>query len=158
MIVMKKAISRRTMLRGLGATVALPLLESMVPAFTPLGQTAAAPVTRFGAVYVPNGVIPGKWFPTAEGSGFEFSPSLEPIAAFRNKLLVLSGLDSTPPPPPRAPSAVHGRASTKFLTDVFPDRVLVAGQSMDQMIARVSGKSTPLPSLELALESVDSGA
>jgi Protein of unknown function (DUF1552) len=158
MIITRKAISRRTLLRGLGATIALPLLDAMVPAFTALAKTPAAPVMRFGAVYVPNGVIPSRWFPTAEGADFEFSPSLEPLKAFRDRIIVLSGLDSTPPQPPRSPSAVHGRASTKFLTDVFPDRILHAGPSMDQIAAKVLGATTQLPSLELALESVDSGA
>jgi len=158
MIVTRKAISRRTLLRGLGASVALPLLDAMLPAFTSFAKTAAQPAIRFGAVYVPNGVIPARWFPTGDGPAFDFTPSLEPLSRFRNHLTVLSGLDSTPTPPAGAPAAVHGRASTKFLTNVFPDRVLHAGPSMDQIAAKVLGKSTQLPSLELALESVDSGA
>lgn len=158
MIVAKKAIPRRTVLRGMGATLALPLLESMLPAMTPLARTAAAPAIRFGAIYVPNGVIPGRWFPTTEGTGFELSPTLEPLAPFRDRLLVLSGLDSLPPPfPGERQINNHADASTRFLTDVTPARVLRAGPSMDQIAARVLGKQTQVPSIELALESVDSG-
>ena len=88
MIVTKKAIPRRTILRGLGAAMALPLLDGMVPAFTALAQTAGAAVKRFGVVYVPNGVIIDKWTPAAEGAGFEFSPILKPLEPFRDRLLV----------------------------------------------------------------------
>ena len=158
MIITKKSISRRTMLRGMGASVALPLLDAMVPAMTALAQSAARPVTRFGAVYVPNGVIPGRWFPTTEGAGFEFTPTLKPLESFREQLLVLSGLDSVPPPPPgERQYNNHADASTRFLTDTTPGRVLRAGISVDQLVAKESGKETMLPSLELAMESVDSG-
>ncbi len=157
MIVTKKAISRRTLLRGLGAAVALPLLDAMVPAATALGQTPARPVMRFGAVYVPNGVTVQQWFPEAEGTEFEFTRILKPLAPFRDRLVILSGLDSTPAPPADTSGFPHAKASTKFLTDVFPYRKLRAGISMDQIAARVLGQDTPLPSLELALESVEFG-
>ena len=158
MMIAKKALSRRTVLKALGATVPLPLLDAMVPALTALGQTAARPPLRFGAVYVPNGVIPGKWFPTAEGSAFEFTPTLEPLGPFRDRLLVVSGLDSVPPPPPgERQYNNHADASTRFLTDVTPSRNLRAGVSIDQIAARVLSQDSSLPSLELALESVDSG-
>lgn len=158
MMITKKALSRRTVLKALGATIPLPLLDAMVPALTALRQTPAAPALRFGAVYVPNGVIPGQWFPTAEGSAFEFSPTLEPLSAFRERLLVISGLDSVPPPPPgERQYNNHADASTRFLTDVTPSRHLRAGVSIDQLAAKVLSRDTSLPSLELALESVDSG-
>jgi len=158
MIITKKAISRRAMLKGIGATMALPLLDAMVPASTALGRTAAKPVTRFGAIYVPNGVIPGKWFPSTEGSGFEYTPSLQPLERFREQILVLSGLDSVPPPPPgERQYNNHADASTRFLTDTTPSHILRAGQSVDQIIAKAWSEETALPSLELALESVDSG-
>lgn len=158
MMITKKALSRRTVLKALGASVPLPLLDAMVPALTPLAQSAAAPKLRFGAVYVPNGVIPGQWFPTAEGTAYELSPSLEPLAAFRDQMLVLSGLDSVPPPPPgERQYNNHADASTRFLTDVTPSRALKAGVSIDQLAAKVLSHDTMLPSLELALESVDSG-
>ena len=92
MIVTKMAIPRRTLLRGLGASIALPLLDGMLPAFTALAQSPVRPVKRFGVVYIPNGVVIDKWTPAAEGSAFEFSPILKPIEPFRNQLLVVSGL------------------------------------------------------------------
>src|SRR4029453_4902031 len=158
MMITKKALSRRTVLKALGATVPLPLLDAMVPALTALGQTEARPPLRFGAVYVPNGVIPGRWFPSAEGAAFEFTPTLEPLAPFRDRLLVVSGLDSVPPPPPgERQYNNHADASTRFLTDTTPSHILRAGVSVDQLLAKKWGAETSLPSLELALESVDSG-
>ncbi|MEP6783444.1 MAG: DUF1552 domain-containing protein [Acidobacteriota bacterium] len=159
MMITKKALSRRTVLRSIGATVALPLLDAMVPSLTAMQLTPAQPRLRFGAVYVPNGVIPGQWFPSTEGSAFEFSPSLKPLEQFRDHLLVTSGLDSVPPPPPgERQYNNHADASTRFLTDVTPSRTLRAGISIDQILAKEIGQDTALPSLELSLESVDSGA
>ena len=158
MMITKKALPRRTVLKALGAMMPLPLLDAMVPAMTALSQTPAQPPLRFGAVYVPNGVIPAQWFPTAEGSAFEMSPTLKPLEACRDQLLVISGLDSVPPPPPGEPQYNnHADASTRFLTDVTPSRSLRAGVSIDQIAARVLSADTSLPSLELALESVDAG-
>jgi hypothetical protein len=159
MMITKKALSRRTVLRGLGAAVSLPLLDAMVPSLTALQLTPAQPRMRFGAVYVPNGVIPGQWFPTAEGSVFEFSPSLKPLERFRDHILVTSGLDSVPPPPPgERQYNNHADASTRFLTDVTPSRTLRAGVSIDQILAKHIGQDTALPSMEMTLEPVDSGA
>jgi hypothetical protein len=158
MMITKKLLSRRTVLRALGATIPLPLLDAMVPAATALRYTAAQPKMRFGAVYVPNGVIPAQWLPAAEGAGFEFSPTLKPLEAFRDRLMVVSGLDSLPPPPPgERQYNNHADASTRFLTNTTPSRNLRAGVSIDQLAARVLSDDTTLPSLELALESVDSG-
>lgn len=92
MIVTKKAIPRRTVLRGLGVTVALPLLDSMVPAAKALAQTPAAPLSRFGFVYVPHGSIMREWTPAQEGTNFEFSQILRPLEPFRKELTVLSNL------------------------------------------------------------------
>ena len=159
MIITKKALSRRTALKALGVALPMPFLDAMVPALTALEQSAAKPRLRFQAVYTPNGVIPGQWFPTATGADFEFSPSLMPLEPFRKELLVLCGLDSVPPPPPgERQYNNHADASTRFLTDVTPSRSLRAGVSIDQLAAKVLSKDTVLPSLELALESVDSGS
>jgi hypothetical protein len=159
MIITKKALSRRTALKALGVALPLPFLDAMVPALTALEQSAAKPRLRFSAVYTPNGVIPGQWFPTTTGADFVFSPSLTPLEPFRRQLLVLSGLDSVPPPPPgERQYNNHADASTRFLTDTTPSRSLRAGISIDQLAAKVLSKDTVLPSLELALESVDSGS
>ncbi|MBI4471166.1 MAG: DUF1552 domain-containing protein [Acidobacteria bacterium] len=158
MIITKRSLSRRKLLKGAGATLALPLLDAMAPALTALHQTPAKPAVRFGAVYVPNGVIPGKWFPTGAGTEFEFTPTLKPLEPYRDHLLVFSGLDSLPPPfPGERQINNHADASTRFLTDTTPARVLRAGISIDQVAAKVLGQETSLPSLEIALESVDSG-
>ena len=152
MMILKKAISRREMLRGAGAALALPLLDGMVPALTALNETAAKPAVRFGAVYVPNGMVMQNWRPAAEGAAFELTPILDPLTPFRDQLLVLSGLNSTPPP--GISGGTHSRASTKFLTAVHPgqwDREQ-APISMDQVAARELGRETPLASLELGLE------
>src|SRR5260221_413888 len=121
MIISKKAIPRRTILRGLGATLALPFLDGMVPALSALGTTAAKPVNRFSVVYVPNGIMMPSWTPATEGAAFAFSPILKPLEPFRDQLLVLSGLTSKPPAGSTdGGGAPHARASPRFLTDVRP--------------------------------------
>src|SRR5579864_7522610 len=92
------ALPRRTVLRGLGATLALPLLDSMVPAFTPTAYTAATPALRFGVVYVPNGMVMQEWTPPEEGSTFAFPAAIKPLEPFRNRLTLLSGLANSLPP------------------------------------------------------------
>jgi len=87
-----KSLPRRTVLRGLGATVALPFLEAMLPAFSLRGRAAMKPVHRFQTFYVPNGMAMEYWAPKGEGSAFELSPILEPLAPYKNQMLVLSGL------------------------------------------------------------------
>ena len=144
-VITKRAISRRMLLRGLGATVALPFLDSMVPALT-----AAIPTVRFGAVYVPNGMVMQNWTPGTVGTGFELTPILEPLAPFKDQMLVVSGLNCTPPPGTRG--GTHSRAATRFLTDVHPGAWNPEAVSMDQIAARDLGRHTPLASLELGLE------
>ena len=101
MIIMKKAISRRTVLRGMGVAVALPLLEAMVPALTAVAQTAASPARRYGFFYMPNGVAMNHtntnyWKPVTVGTDFEMSQILQPLAPLRNQLTVVSGLHNRP--------------------------------------------------------------
>jgi hypothetical protein len=154
MIIMKKAIPRRTVLRGIGATLALPLLDGMVPALTALAETPAKPINRFGVMYIVNGMIMDKWTPAAEGAAYELTPTLGALAPFRDQFLVLSGLACVPSP--GRPGGAHAKASTRFLTDISPptsETFLDAGISMDQIAARVSGQHTQLASLELAIES-----
>ncbi len=157
MIVTRKAIARRTMLRGLGATLALPLLDAMVPAFTPLLRSAARPVSRLGVVYVPMGAVMNNWTPTAEGAEFEMSPILDPIARFRSRILVLSNLDNAPAVARLGePAGGHGRIGGAFLTGVHAKPTEGAdfetGVSFDQIAAAHLGQQTELSSLELGLE------
>ncbi len=149
-VITRRTIPRRTLLRGLGATVALPMLDSMVPALSALGAPAATPTVRFGAVYVPNGMVMQNWTPAAEGRGFELTPILEPLAPFRDQMLVVSGLNCTPPPGTRG--GTHSRAATRFLTDVHPGLWNPEAISIDQIAARELERHTPLASLELGLE------
>ena len=157
MIITKKAISRRTVLRGLGAAVALPLLDGMVPALTALSRTAARPIKRFGVVYVPNGVVIDAWTPTTDGVGFDFRPIPKPLEPFRDRLNVITGLTAKS-------GAVHGRCATKYLTGAIPRPFgqegsdFLADISLDQMLAQELGRETQLGSLELSLESGDKGA
>jgi hypothetical protein len=159
-ILTKKYLPRRTFLRGLGASLALPLLDGMVPAYAAGRPTAATPVKRFGAVYVPNGVEMRMWTPKAEGNGFGFSPILEPLEPFRDQTFVLSGLaDKSAVPAPGEGIGDHARAASTWLTGVRvrktegPD--IRAGVSLDQLAAQHLGAETQLASLELALDSVE---
>ena len=118
MIVTKKALARRTVLRGLGASIALPLLDGMVPAFAAIRNTAAQPTPRLSIVYTGNGAVMADWTPELEGPAFEFSPILAPLAPFRDRVLVVSGLDNAPGlARPGEPAGGHGR-----IGGAFPDR------------------------------------
>src|SRR5437870_6420239 len=154
MFISKKAIPRRTVLRGIGATLALPFLDSMMPALSAMAKTASKPVNRFGVMYVPNGMIMKNYLPASEGAGYELTPTLRALAPFREQVLVLSGLECIPTP--GRPGGAHAKASTRFLTDVSPptsETWLDAGISMDQILAQDTGRHTQLASLELAIES-----
>jgi uncharacterized protein DUF1552 len=153
MIVTKKFISRREILRGIGAALALPFLDAMVPALTAQEKTAARPINRFGVMYVVNGMIMNKWTPELDGTTYELSPTLSPLAPYRDQLLVLSNLACVPTP--GRPGGAHAKASTRFLTDVSPptsETWLDAGISVDQILATETRKHTQLASLELAIE------
>src|SRR5215831_20787842 len=154
MIITKKVITRREVLRGMSAMLALPLLDAMTPALSAQAKTAAKPVHRFGVMYVPNGMIMNKWTPAQDGSAYELSPTLNSLAPYRDHLLVLSNLACVPTP--GRPGGAHAKASTRFLTDISPptsETWLDAGISVDQILAQEVGKQTQLASLELAIES-----
>jgi Protein of unknown function (DUF1552) len=160
MIITKKCLPRRWFLRGLGATVALPLLDGMIPALSALAKTAAKPVRRLGVVYVPNGMNIWKWRPTGEGAAFELTPILQPLAAVRDHVLLVSGMSNQQADAiPGEGGGDHSRGQAAFLTGVHAKKTqgpdFEAGVSMDQIAARELGKETQLASLELALESND---
>ncbi|HYR84611.1 MAG TPA: DUF1552 domain-containing protein [Terriglobia bacterium] len=155
MIVTRKAISRRTMLRGIGTAVALPLLDAMVPALTAAAQTPAKAVRRLGVVYHPNGVIYDKWLPKGIGSAFEFSPVLSPLEPFRDKLVVVTGLYSDQAEALGDGGGDHSRASGTYLTGVHvkrSDTIVENGISMDQIAAKAFERETQLSSLQLTVD------
>jgi len=151
MMIFKKAIPRRTFLRGLSASVALPMLNAMVPALAnPLDPASKMPL-RVGYTYTPNGIIRDRWVPTTAGSGFEMTDILKQWEPFRDQLLVLSHLDNG------ASQSVSGHVggSSMFLTGIEPNKSLSeihCGISVDQIIAAEFGKHTPLSSLQLCIE------
>jgi len=150
----KKHLSRRTFLRGAGVTVALPFLESMVPAQTPLRATAAVPKTRLGCFYVPHGATMYKWTPTGEGKNFQFSESLSPLEKYRDRVSVVTNLAHQAATGADA-GGEHARSAAIFLTGGQPQKNAVhVSESMDQVAARAIGQDTPLPSIELAIEDV----
>src|SRR5438128_4694696 len=150
----KKHLSRRTFLRGAGVTIALPFLESMVPAATPLAQTAAKSKTRFGAIYFPHGATMYKWTPEKEGSGFEFSEILEPLKPFRDRINVISDLSHPSAYGGGSATSNHTRSAAAFLSGAQaksgPQAYL--GVTIDQLAAQKIGQDTPLPSIELGIE------
>ncbi|MBP79445.1 MAG: hypothetical protein CL926_09270 [Deltaproteobacteria bacterium] len=153
MIIFKKTLPRRTLLRGIGASLALPLLDSMVPALSSASAQTAQPAKRMGVVYVPNGMAMKSWTPSTEGSGFEITRILRPMKAYQDRMLVLTGLNGS-----SSNAGVHASASTRFLTGTIPARSesdLQAAVSVDQLVARELGKQTQLGSLELALDQSD---
>ena len=159
MMIFKKALPRRTFLRGMGATLALPLLDGMVPALAGAQDRPKSP-TRLSFIYVPNGIIMEKWTPAATGSGFELTPILSPLAPFRQDLLVLSGLVANGARALAGEGAgEHARASATFLSGVHPKKTegsdLRAGVTVDQIAAKRLGGDTQLASLEVALDSTD---
>jgi hypothetical protein len=152
----KRHLSRRAMLRGAGAALALPLLDSMIPAGrVRAAVSAAAPRTRLACIYVPHGAVMSKWTPTQTGTGFEFPEILKPLEPFRARVNVISGL--TLPlayGQDASAGANHTRSSAVFLTGAKPGVGTEAelGISLDQVAARAIGQDAPLPSLELSIE------
>ena len=143
----------------MGASLALPLLDGMVRALTAMANTAAKPVRRLSAIYFPNGAHMAHWTPATEGAGFEFPRILQPLAPFRDRLLVLTGLcNKQADGIPGEGGGDHSRAQTSFLTGAHAKKTQAnprTGISIDQIAAKEFGKHTQLASLELALESND---
>jgi len=153
----KKHLSRRTFVRGLGVTMALPFLESMVPAQTPLAKTAAKPQIRLGLCFMPHGAVMANWTPAEEGP-LKLSPILAPLEAYKDQVVVVSNLAHAMAGPqgPGDNGGDHTRCPAVFLNGVHPRRTdgadILAGTTIDQMAASRIGQDTLLPSLELAIE------
>jgi hypothetical protein len=153
MFVTKKAISRRTILRGAGTAVALPLLDAMIPAFAPAATTA--PVRRFGVVYHPNGVIYDQWLPKGAGSEFELSPTLKGLEPFKDKTIVITGLFSDQAEPLGDGGGDHSRACGSYLTGVHvkkSDSIVENAVSMDQIAGKAFERDTQLSSLQMTAD------
>jgi hypothetical protein len=150
MFITKKHLSRRTFLRGAGVVVGLPLLDAMVPSMTALAQTAASPKPRLGFLYLPHGAIMEQWTPAAEGTSFELTPILKPLAPFQQQLTIVSGLENKPAIAP----PVHALNPGTWLSCVTPraSQEPFGGITVDQIAAAHLGQDTPLPSLEVATE------
>lgn len=170
MLITKKHISRRAVLRGTGAALALPFLDAMVPAQTPLHQTAAAPRPRLCTIEMVHGAAGstrtgGKlhyWSPAQEGSDFEFTPTLISLKAYREYITVVSNTDLNGARPwsPKEEGADHTRSSAVYLTGAHPKMTegadVEAGPSIDQIYAQKFGQDTPLPSIQLCIENAGS--
>jgi len=162
MMVFQRAIPRRTFLRGAGAALALPMLDAMVPAFA-RAQTVAATAKRLAFFAVPNGIIMDQWTPTSSGKGFPLTPVLDPLAAFRDRMVVIGGLANNEARKLEFEIAGdHPRACSAYLTATHPKMTSGAdihcGVSVDQIAASELGRQTPLPSLEIGLETPMIGA
>jgi len=159
--VTKKAIERRRFLRGMGATVALPLLDAMVPAFAAAGPK---PIPRLGFIYIANGVIQDQWIPATTGRDFELSPILKGLEPVRSHVNVLSGLSHLQADTFGDGTGDHPRSSAVWLTGVHaydrsrPDIEVRLATSADQLAARVLGRSTQVPSVEMNLDLPTQGA
>jgi Protein of unknown function (DUF1552) len=155
-IITRKQLPRRTFLRGMGAAVALPMLDAMVPAMAFATPGAAKSPTRLAFSYVPNGVVMKHWTPATAGQAFEFTRTLQPLQAFREDVLVLSGLSHHNAEALGDGAGDHARAAACFLTGVHPKKTsgadIQAGISVDQIVAQKLGGGTRFPSVELGCE------
>ena len=155
MLITKRALPRRTFIRGMGATLALPFLDAMAPALSALSK--AAP--RFAAIYCGNGANMNDWTPATEGAGFAFSPILKPLEAFRDRTLVFTGLDNFPATDQGDSGGQHPRAAPAFMSCVHPKQTegadVQAGTTIDQLIAAQISRDVKLSSLEVAVDRND---
>jgi hypothetical protein len=147
----RKSLNRRTFLRGAGASLALPFLDAMIPALAS-ADSAGRPPLRLGYIYLPIGRIMEDWTPKSEGSSYEMTPTLQPLAGFRDEMLLVSGLDiKAADLLPGEKGGTHARPSAAYLTGVHPYNNSV-GISVDQVVAKAIRGDTPLASLELGLD------
>jgi hypothetical protein len=154
----KKHIPRRTFIRGIGATLSLPLLEAMLPAATPRPQTEAEPKSRYVFLHVPHGAIRADWTPPTAGKDFEFSRILVPVERFRDQMIVVSDTDHAMAGSltPEEAAGDHSRTAAVFLSGAHPKQTqgqdIYSGITIDQILAQHIGQDNPLPSLELCIE------
>ena len=155
----KRHLSRRTFLNGMGVTMALPLLESMLPAATPLAQTAAKARTRLGCIYMPHGATMDKWTPATDGAGFELSEILQPLKPFYDRVNVISDLSHPQAYGGGSATSNHTRSAATFLSGAHAESGPQArlGITVDQFAARHIGQDTPLPSIEMMIEPASLG-
>jgi len=155
MILTKKALPRRTFLRGLGGALALPLLDSMIPAMSASGSANERAI-RLAFVYVPNGIIQKGWLPSKTGAGYEMASTMKPLEPFRDKMVVISNLAQNGGRALKDGAGDHARAGASWLTGVHPKKTegfdIRAGVSADQIAAQELGKKTQFASLEIGLE------
>ncbi len=154
MFITRKHLSRRTFLHGVGVTVALPFLESMVPAATALAQTAARGKTRFGAIYIPHGATMDKWTPATDGMDFALTEILQPLQPFMSRVNIISDLSHPQAYGGGSATSNHNRSAATFLSGAHAEAGPRAhlGVTMDQVAAQHIGQDTPLPSLEMMIE------
>jgi hypothetical protein len=154
MFITTKHLSRRTFLNGVGVTMALPLLESMLPAATALAQTAARGRTRLGCIYVPHGATMDKWTPATDGAGFELSEILQPLKPFQDRVNIISDLSHPQAYGGGSATSNHNRSAATFLSGAHAESGPRAhlGITVDQFAAQHIGQDTPMPSLELMIE------
>ena len=156
MIITRKAMNRRTLLRGTGAVLALPLMEAMMPASSRAAEAAAAARKRLHVIYAPNGMMMEHWTPAKAGADYEMTPILKPLEPYRNKFQVISGLDHGQAEALGDGAGDHGRCCGTYLTGMHVKKTegadLTNGISMDQVVAKQYAELTQIPSLEMGLE------
>ena len=154
MIITKKALPRRTLLRGMGATVALPLLDAMVPAMTAAASTPARPVRRLGYVFIPMGSDIARWTPPGEGSLTDLSPILQPLEPHRDDVTVVTNMELK-----NAYPGTHATSNSAYLScakaKLTESSDYYLGTTVDQIAAREIGQQTQIPSLELGMDLLD---
>jgi hypothetical protein len=163
MFITKKHLSRRTFLHGAGVTLALPLLESMLPARTALAQTAASPKPRFMGIFFPHGMAPGYWVPEKEGALGKLPAIMEPLERVKNQSVIFSGLWSKSAEPPEGTTGSDHWVAAAFMTAIKPRKTAgsdasTSSATIDQLIAQKIGQETLLPSLQLAVEDPNSSS
>ena len=156
MIIARKPLARRTLLRGMGAVLSLPLLEAMTPSRAKAVEAAATARKRLQVIYTPNGMAMDEFFPKQAGQNYEITPILKPLEPYRDRFMVIGNLDQVQGEALGDGAGDHGRSCGTYLTGVHVKKTegadLMSGVSMDQLVAKQFGQATQIPSLELGLD------